>query len=115
MATITTQIELYLEANSKSYKEERSNIILQNDGTEDYIHTWNVSGVAKPTDSQLASYNSAATTEENNNIAISNRLNEYPSLGDIADAIFKKEAGDATEFNSLATKRQTTKDKYPKE
>ena len=37
MATITTQIELYLEANSKSYKEERSNIILQNDGTEDSV------------------------------------------------------------------------------
>ena len=31
------------------------------------------------------------------------------------DAIFKKEAGDATEFNSLAAKRQSIKNANPKE
>ena len=115
MATLANKIIKYLEANSKTWDAEKNNIQLQNDTGTDYIKSWNVSGLAAPTDEQLATYNSSATTEENNNVAISNRLNEYPSIGDIADAIFKKEAGDATEFNSLATKRQAIKDKYPKE
>ena len=115
MATLANKIIKYLEANSKTWDAEKNNIQLQNDTGTDYIKYWNVSGLAEPTDEQLATYNSSATTEENNNVAISNRLNEYPSIGDIADAIFKKEAGDATEFNSLATKRQAIKDKYPKE
>ena len=113
--SLYTKVKLYLEANSKTWDAEKNNIQLQNDTGTDYIKSWNVSGLAEPTDEQLATYNSSATTEENNNVAISNRLNEYPSIGDIADAIFKKEAGDATEFNSLATKRQAIKDKYPKE
>ena len=117
MATLFTKIKLYLEANSKTWEAEKDNIILHNHGTGegDYIHTWNVSGLAKPTDEQLATYESSATTEENNNKVIGNRLNEYPSLGDIVDAIFKKEAGDATEFNSLAAKRQSIKEANPKE
>ena len=115
MATLANKIIKYLEANSKTWDAEKNNIQLQNDTGTDYIKSWNVSGLTEPTDEQLATYNSSATTEENNNVAISNRLNEYPSIGDIADAIFKKEAGDATEFNSLATKRQAIKDKYPKE
>ena len=115
MATLANKIIKYLEANSKTWDAEKNNIQLQNDTGTDYIKSWNVSALAEPTDEQLATYNSSATTEENNNVAISNRLNEYPSIGDIADAIFKKEAGDATEFNSLATKRQAIKDKYPKE
>ena len=113
MASLKTKTKLYLEANSKTW--DNTKVSLQNDGSGDYIKSWSIDGLAKPTDEQLASYNSSATTEENNNVAISNRLNEYPSIGDIADAIFKKEAGDATEFNSLATKRQAIKDKYPKE
>ena len=113
MAHLYTKVKKYLEANSKTWDDTK--VSLQNDGSGDYIKVWSYDGLAKPTDDQLNSYNSSATTEENNNVAISNRLNEYPSIGDIADAIFKKEAGDATEFNSLATKRQAIKDKYPKE
>ena len=115
MAQLNTKIKLYLEANSKVYLNEKNNYSLQNDGSGDYIKSWSVAGLAKPTDEQLNSYNSSATTEENNNKVIDNRLNEYPSLGDIVDAIFKKEAGDATEFNSLAAKRQSIKNANPKE
>tara|TARA_B100000029_G_scaffold131164_1_gene124782 strand:+ start:544 stop:873 length:330 start_codon:yes stop_codon:yes gene_type:complete len=109
MATITTQIELYLEANSKSYKEERSNIILQNDGTEDYIHTWNVSGVAKPTAEQLNSYDSNATTRESNNVQIKNRRAEY--------GLPRQQIANIIE-NGLEAEQarvQAIKDKYPKE
>ena len=108
MATITTKIELYLEANSKSYKEERSNIILQNNGAEDYILTWNVSGVAKPTDEQLNSYDSNAVTRESNNVQIRKRRAEYGLLKQQIENIIE---------NGLEAEQarvQTIKDKYPK-
>ena len=66
------------------------------------------------TEEQLNAVESQADTLENNSIAIYNRLKEYPSLGDVVDAIFKKEAGDSTEFDALATKRTTIKNKYTK-
>ena len=81
MAQLSTKVKLYLEANSKTVSEFDNNIKLQNDsdGNGDYIHTWNVSGLAKPTAEQLATHNSSATTEENNNAVIANRKLEYGS------------------------------------
>ena len=77
MANLKTKIELYLKANSKTWDAEQDNILLQSDnGEAPYIKTWNVSGLAKPTDDQLATYNSAATTEENNNAVTFIRLGD---------------------------------------
>jgi hypothetical protein len=42
------------------------------------------------------------------------RKKAFPRLGDVIDAIFKKEAGDSTEFDNLATQRQTVKNANPK-
>jgi len=64
MASLKSKVSKYLEDNSKTYDNERHNIFLQNDGSGDYIKTWNVSGLVKPNDSQLNSYNSAADTAE---------------------------------------------------
>ena len=89
MATLNTKIKKYLEANSKVYEDELNNFILQNDIGTDYIKSWNVSGVAKPTDEQLASYNSSATTEENNNVIRGTRKSAYGDIGDQLDEIYK--------------------------
>ena len=62
MAQLYTKVKLYLKANSKTETEFDNNIILQNDGSGDYIHTWNVSSLAKPTDDQLNSYNSLSNS-----------------------------------------------------
>ena len=43
-----------------------------------------------------------------------NREREYPQIGDVIDALFKKEAGDSSEWNALVTSRANTKTKYPK-
>jgi uncharacterized protein YfkK (UPF0435 family) len=81
-----------------------------------YIKYWNISSEkAKPTDEQLNAVNEEASKLKNNAEAISNRVSEYPSLSDIADAIFKKEAGDSSEFDAIAKLRQEIKTKYPKE
>ncbi len=71
--------------------------------------------IAQPSQEQLDALDAEADIAEKEKQAIRKRFCEYPSLGDIADAIFKKEAGDSTEFDSLEAKRQATKTNYPKE
>ena len=77
MASLFTKVKLYLEANSKTVSEFDENIALQNDGSGDYIHTWNVSGLEKPTDEQLNSYSSQADTNEADNEIINTRKSLY--------------------------------------
>jgi len=88
MAQLYTKVTKYLEANSKTWEAEENNIILQNDGAEDYIHTWNVSGLAKPTDDQIASYETAGNTAETLNGVLNKRAREYPSIADQFDKIY---------------------------
>ena len=110
--SLENKIIAYL-GRTPDFKEE---VKLQDDGDGIvYIAEWNASDKVKPTDEQLNALESEATKIGNNNKTIRNRKKEYPDLGDIIDAIFKKEAGDSTEFDALANKRQTTKTKYAKE
>ena len=73
MATLATKVKLYLTANSKTWDSEQDNIILQNDGSGDYIKSWTY--LAQPSDSQIASYETAAgnTDETNNNVRATRR------------------------------------------
>jgi len=79
MTQLYTKVKLYLVANSKTWDAEKNNIRLQNDGLGDFIHTWNVSGLAKPSDEELTTYESAAITEENNNTIKATRRSLYGS------------------------------------
>ena len=67
MAILKTKVELYAKANGINSIDFLSDVRLQNDTGTDYIKEWNLD-IPEPTDEQLASYNSAATTEENNNV-----------------------------------------------
>jgi hypothetical protein len=89
MDNLYYKVKLYLEANSKTVSEFDSNIVLQNDGSGDYIHTWNVSGLAKPSDSQLNSYTSNATKENNNAVIRFTRKKSYGDIGDQLDLLYK--------------------------
>ena len=104
------KVKKYLEANSKTVSEFKQNIILQNDsdGNGDYIKTWNVSGLAKPTDEQLATYESAATTEENNVIIKRTRKSAYGDIGEQLDEIYKN-------IDSWKARIKSIKDANPKE
>jgi len=42
------------------------------------------------------------------------RVLEYPSLGDVIDALVKKEGGDSTEWDAIVTAREAVKTKHPK-
>ena len=109
MAQLYTKVKLYLEANSKTWEAEQNNIRLQNDTGTDYIHTWNVSDVAKPTDDQLATYESSGNDEEALNVILNNRRKEYPSIADQLDDIYHNG------IDAWKATIKVTKDKYPKE
>jgi len=48
-----------------------------------------VSGLDKPTDSQIASYETAGNTEEKNNTVRATRKAAYGDIGDQLDEIYK--------------------------
>ena len=102
--------KLYLEANGKTVSEFDNNILLQNDsdGNGDYIKTWNVSGLAQPTDSQLNALATNATKEYNNAGVRSTRKKEYGDIGDQLDEIFK-------DIDAWKTRIQAIKDANAKE
>ena len=108
MAQLYTKIKKYLEANSKTWDAEQNNINLQNDGSGDYIRSWSIDGIAKPTDEQLASYNSSATTEENNNVIRATRRNAYGDIGEQLDEIYK-------DIDAWKARIKSIKDANPKE
>ena len=116
MATLSTKVKKYLEANSKTWDAEQDNIILQNDGSGDYINTWNVSGLAKPTDDQIASYETAGNTAETLQGVLNTRASAYPELKEQLDLLYKDMAadkGDKTGEWFKAVKK--VKDDNPKE
>jgi len=88
MASLWTKVTKYLEANSKTWDAEENNIVLQNDGSGDYINTWNVSGLAKPTDEQIASYESAGNTAETLHDVLITRASEYKELKEQLDLLY---------------------------
>ena len=108
MAQLSTKIKLYLEANSKTYDGERANFDLRDDGSGPYIEIWNVSGVSKPTDSQLASYETAGNTEEKNNTVRATRKLAYGDIGEQLDEIYK-------DIDAWKARIKKIKDDNPKE
>ena len=102
-----TKVKLYLEANSKTWDAEQDNIILQNDGSGDYIKSWNVDGLDKPTDSQIASYETAAGTEETNFKVRRTRKEAYGDIGEQLDEIYK-------DIDAWKTRIKKIKDDNPK-
>ena len=115
MATLYTKVKLYLEANSKTFEAENDNIVLRNDGSGDYIHTWSVSGLAKPSDSQLNSYESNGNTEETNVNVRDTRRKSYGDIGDQLDLLYKDiVAGIVDATGEWAKKIKAVKDANPK-
>jgi len=110
MASLSTKVSLYCTANSKtaSFGAE-GNVILQDDsdGNGPYIKTWSVDGLTKPTDAQLANYETAGNTEETNNTVKNTRKAAYGDIGDQLDEIYKN-------IDSWKARIKSIKDANPK-
>ena len=92
MASLSTKVALYCTANSKTANfGPEGNVSLQDDsdGKGPYIKSWSVDGLDKPTDEQLASYETAGNTEETNNTVRATRKAAYGDIGDQLDEIYK--------------------------
>ena len=89
MAQLSTKIELYAAANGVASVDFTSDVMLQDDsnGAGVYIKEWNLD-IAEPTDTQLASYDTAATTTEANNVVISTRKTAYGSWENQLEEIY---------------------------
>ena len=110
MASLSTKVSLYCTANSKTADfGPGGNVSLQDDsdGKGPYISSWNVSGLAQPSDSDLAAHDTAGNTEETNNTVRSTRKAAYGDIGDQLDEIFK-------DIDAWKTRIQAVKDANPK-
>mgnify|MGYP003118164879 CR=1 FL=1 len=90
MDNLYYKVKLYLEANSKT-ESEFNNIKLQDNSDDNgaYIKAWSVSGLAKPSDSQLNALASNATKELNNAGVRNTRKTAYGNIGDQLDLLYK--------------------------
>ena len=110
MASLSTKVKLYCEANSKTADfGPNGNVSLQDDsdGKGPYIKEWNVDGLSKQTDDQLATYETAGNTEETNNTVRNTRTAAYGDIGDQLDEIFK-------DIDAWKARIQGIKDANPK-
>ena len=106
MASLNSKIKLYLEANSKIYKDEMKNYVLYNasDGTGDVIQSWNVTGLEQPTEEQLNALDSNADTLESNNIVGTTRKKLYGDMGDQLDMQYWDKVNGTTLWQDMIAK-----------
>ena len=108
MASLSTKIKLYCEANSKTV-DFTKDVLLQDDsdGKGPYIKEWNISGLDKPTADQLAAQETAGNTEEKNNQVRATRRAAYGDIGDQLDEMYKS-------FDDWKARIKAIKDANPK-
>ena len=90
MANLSTKIKMYAAANGVAEVDFMKDVMLQDDsdGNGAYIKEWNLD-IAQPTDAQLSAQESAANTEEANNVVRSTRRTAYGDIGEQLDEIYK--------------------------
>ena len=110
MSKIGTKVQLYLAANGKDYETEfnAGNVIVMDNSDGAFIHTWNVDGLTKPTDSQLDALDSDATKSENNAKIRATRKTSYGDIGEQLDEIYK-------DIDAWKARIKKIKDDNPKE
>jgi len=87
MASLSSKVKTYCANNGVANVDFMVDVLLQDDsnGQGPYIKTWNVSGVAQPTDEQLNAVDSAADLSERQTAARSARRTAYGDLGSQLD------------------------------
>ena len=109
MADLVTKIELYCKANNKTAVFEENVFLIDNgDGKGAFIHKWSVDGLSKPTNKQLASYETSGNKEETNNKIRVTRKLAYGDIGEQLDEIYK-------DIDAWRARIKKIKDDNPKE
>ena len=87
MASLYTKTKLYIEANSDTWDNTKVSLQNDSDGKGDYISSWTYS-FSKPTDSQIASYETAGNTAETLLGVLNKRKKEYLSWNEQLDKLY---------------------------
>ena len=108
MANLSTKIKMYAVANGVADVDFTKDVMLQDDsdGKGAYIKEWNLD-IAQPTDAQLSAQESAADTEEANNVVRNTRRIAYGEIGDQLDEIYK-------DIDAWKARIKSIKDNNPK-
>jgi hypothetical protein len=108
MANLSTKIKMYAAANGVASVDFMKDVMLQDDsdGKGAYIKEWNLD-IAQPTDAQLSEHETAANTEEANNVVRSTRRTAYGDIGEQLDEIYK-------DIDAWKARIKSIKDNNPK-
>ena len=87
MAQLSKKIELYLEANSKTWDDTKVELQDNSDGNGPFIASWDYD-IAQPTAEQIASYESAGNTAETLDGVLNTRASEYKQLKEQLDLLY---------------------------
>ena len=101
MASLFTKTKLYIEENSETW--DSTKVSLQNDGSGDYIKNWTYS-FDKPTDSQLASYETAGNNVETNLRIDLKRRKQYGTWQQQMEMVYKDQKNGTTTFKDHCDK-----------
>ena len=88
------KVKKYLEANSKTWDNTKVSLQDNSDGNGAFIASWTYDGLEKPTDEQIASYETAGDTAETLDGVLSTRRKAYPELREQLDLLYKDMAAD---------------------
>jgi hypothetical protein len=108
MANLSTKIKIWCANNGVSDIDFTKDVMLQDDsdGKGAYIKEWNLD-IAQPTDAQLSAHETAANTEEANNVVRNTRRIAYGDIGDQLDEIYK-------DIDAWKARIKSIKDNNPK-
>ena len=112
MAQLYKKIELYLEANSKTWDDTKVSLQNNSDGNGDFIASWSYDGLAQPTAEQIASYESAGNTAATLDDVLYERAVAYPELKEQLDMQYKDLLNGTTTWKDAVAK---VKSDNPKE
>ena len=109
MASLSSKVKQYCANIGVAEVDFMVDVLLQDDsnGQGPYIKTWNVSGVAQPTDEQLNAVDSAADLSERQNTVRSARRMAYGDLGDQLDMQYHDNVNGTTTWKDHVAKVKT--------
>jgi hypothetical protein len=109
MASLSSKIKIYCANNGVASVDFMTDVLLQNDsdGRGDYIKSWNVSGVAQPTEEQLNAVDSAADLSERQNEARAARRTAYGDWNSQLDMQYHDNVNGTTTWKDHVAKVKT--------
>ena len=104
MASLFTKTKLYIEANSNTWDDTKVSLQNNSDGNGDFIASWSYDGLEKPSDEQIASYETAANAVETNAGIDATRRTEYLTWQQQMEMVYKDQKNGTTTFKDHCDK-----------